>query len=74
MTEASSPMVNVASLFTWCYIGFGAVLGTARPGASLLVKRPSAHDIDAAMELDFFLLVWAAGDSIERENPDDGDV
>jgi len=24
MTEASSPMV--ASLFTWCYIGFGAVL------------------------------------------------
>jgi len=22
----SSPMVNVASLFTWCYIGFGAVL------------------------------------------------
>jgi len=26
MTEASSPMVNVASLFTCCYIGFGAVL------------------------------------------------
>jgi len=45
--------------------GLSRLTGTARPGASLLVKRPSAHDIDAG-ELDSASMGnW---DSIEREN------
>jgi len=50
------------------YRVWSRLTGTARPGASLLVKRPSAHDIDAAMGIGFFAGMerW---DSIERENP-----
>jgi len=42
------------------YRVWSRLTGTARPGASLLVKRPSAHDIDAAMG-NWILLVWATG-------------
>jgi len=53
--------------------GLERLTGTARPGASLLVKRPSAHDIDAAMGN--WIFAGMGWDSIERENPlDDGSV
>jgi len=53
-------MVNVASLFTWCYIGFGAVLQVPlvqvlRSWLSVPVLRYRCCYGNG------FLLVWAAG-------------
>jgi len=65
MTEASSPMVNVASLFTWCYIGFGAVLQV--PLVQVLRSWLSVPVLTISMlrGIGFASMGW---DSIEREN------
>lgn len=60
-TEASSLPVNVASLFTWCYIGFGAVLQV--PIVQVLRSWLSVSVLTISMLLwgIGFLLVWATG-------------
>lgn len=60
-TEASSSLVNVANLFTWCYIGFGAVLQL--PLVQVLRSWLSVPVLMMSMLLwgIGFLLVWATG-------------